>query len=87
MPRRDRRRPKVPRVNLLDPTVEPTDAELEALMRDVLWEVRSKNAKLKRTQRVALDRAFGNAVDKPSSDRGIASDNPVGSDDKESQRS
>ncbi len=34
--------PKVPRVNLLDPTVEPTDDELDALMRDFLRVVKER---------------------------------------------
>lgn len=63
MPGRDEQRPIVPRVNLLDPTVEPTDAELEALMRDVLWEVRRKDAKLRRARRAKLKTAiFGTAT-------------------------
>lgn len=44
----------VPKVNLLDPGIEPTDAELEALMRAMAREVRKKSAKLKNAQRVAL---------------------------------
>ena len=44
----------VPRVNLLDPTVEPTDAELEALMRAMIRRVRRKDAKFRRATREKL---------------------------------
>ena len=49
----------VPKVNLLDPSVEPTDAELEALMRAMARGVRKKSAKLKRAQNTVLDRTLG----------------------------
>lgn len=54
IPKKGTQPPMVPKVNLLDPGIEPTDAELEALMRAMAREVRKKSAKLKNAQRVAL---------------------------------
>ena len=63
-----RKLPAVPKVNLLDPTIEPTDAELEALMRAMAREVRRKSAKTKRTHFDALDRAFREDADRSGSE-------------------
>lgn len=43
--------PAVPRVDLLEPAVEPTDAELEALMRDMMRTVREKHDKTVQARR------------------------------------
>ena len=63
-----RKPPAVPKVNLLDPTIEPTDAELEALMRAMAREVRRKSAKTKRAHFDALDRAFREDADRTDSE-------------------
>ena len=48
----------VPKVDLLNPAVEPTDAELEALMRDMMRAVREKHDKTVQAGRAALIRAI-----------------------------
>ena len=54
---------EVPRVNLLDPTVEPTDAELEALMREMLREVRRKDANASRAAHAKLKATVRDAAE------------------------
>ena len=44
----------VPQVDLLDETVEPTDEELELLMRDFLRTVDERAAKSEATERASL---------------------------------
>ena len=52
-----KRQSRVPNVNLLDPAVEPTDAALAALMREMLRGVRKKDAKTRRAARANLKAA------------------------------
>ena len=59
IPKRGTQPPTVPKVNLLDPNVEPTDAEFEALMLAMARGVRKKSAKLKRARNAALGRTLG----------------------------
>lgn len=54
-----RKPPEVPRVNLLDPAVEPTDEELEALMRAMGREVRRKSARTKQASEDRLAACVG----------------------------
>ena len=53
---------RVPKVDLLDPTVEPTDAEFGALMREMLREVRKKDARTRRAARAKLKAAVRDAA-------------------------
>ena len=51
------RKLRVPEVDLLDPTVEPTDAELGALMHEMRRAVRKKDAKTRRAARANMKAA------------------------------
>ena len=48
----------VPHVDLLDETVEPTDEELDLLMRDFLRTVNERAAKAEATERASLAAAL-----------------------------
>ena len=48
----------VPQVDLLDETVEPTDEELDLLMRDFLRTVKERAAKAEAAERASLTAAL-----------------------------
>lgn len=54
---------KVPRVNLLDPNIEPTDTELELLMQAVLQGVQERQAGLTPDQQADRDRLVAEAAE------------------------
>ena len=65
--------PTVPRVNLADPDVDPTDEELEALTRAMRRTVLRKDAELAAMSREKLAQAMQGANDADSSAPSAAS--------------
>lgn len=65
--------PTVPRVNLADPDVDPTDEELEALTRAMRRTVLRKDAELAAMSREKLAQAMQDANDADSSAPSAAS--------------
>ncbi len=70
---------KVPRVDLTDPSVEPTDAELEALMQSVIEKVMDRQTRAEERFFANVDRMVAEAVQN-ATDGAVSGREPTGHD-------
>ncbi len=70
---------KVPRVDLTDPSVEPTDAELEALMQSVIEQVMDRQTRAEERFFAKIDRMIAEAVQN-AKDGTVSRREPTGHD-------